>query len=54
MVGAEKKDAVKNHNESEAAHKALFDAKLNTDGDGGTLKPTFTQSATRTQLESGL
>lgn len=54
MVGAEEKDAVKNHNESEAAHKALFDAKLNTDGDGGTLKPTFTQSATRTQLESGL
>ena len=53
MVGAEEKDAVKNHNESEAAHKALFDAKLNTDGDGGTLKPTFTQSATRTQLESG-
>ena len=54
QVGAEEKDAVKNHNESEAAHKALFDAKLNTDGDGGTLKPTFTQSAARTQLESGL
>ncbi len=47
MVGAEEKDAVKNHNESETAHKDLFNAKLNKDGDGGTLKPTFTQSATR-------
>ena len=37
MVGAEEKDAVKNHNESEAAHKALFDAQLKTDGHGGTL-----------------
>lgn len=37
MVGAEEKDAVKNHNESETAHKDLFNAKLNKDGDGGTL-----------------
>lgn len=54
QVGAEQKDAVKNHNESTAAHEDLFDKKMDTDGDGGTLKPVFEQAEVRTQLESGL
>ncbi len=54
MVGAEEKTPSRITTSRDRAQKDLFDAKLNTDGDGGTLKPTFTQSATRTQLESGL
>lgn len=54
MVGAEKANAVSEHNSATDAHSTLFANKLNKDGDSGTTKPTFTQSAARTQLESGL
>lgn len=54
MVGAEEANAVRTHNSAADAHATLFANKLAKDGDSGTTKPVFEQSATRVQLESGL